>query len=161
MEREEAFLEGSSKREDTGRLIHIVSHQLKRTIFLSSHQDSGLTSMQNRILNFILLHTLEKPLYQKDIEKEFNIRKSTATEILKLMEKKGYIRRESVPYDARLKKLVLTDTGRELHEKTKDMIDILEEQTIEGIAKEDLDTFYRVIDQLKSNVKNMLGETSC
>ena len=30
-----------------------------------------------------------------------------------------------------------------------------------GIAKEDLDTFYRVIDQLKSNVKNMLGETSC
>ena len=53
------------------------------------------------------------------------------------MEKKGYIRRESVPYDARLKKLVLTDTGRELHEKTKDMIDILEEQTIEGIAKED------------------------
>lgn len=83
------------------------------------------------------------------------------TNILKLMEKKGYIRRESVPYDARLKKLVLTDTGRELHEKTKDMIDILEEQTIEGIAKEDLDTFYRVIDQLKSNVKNMLGETSC
>ena len=77
------------------------------------------------------------------------------------MEKKGYIRRESVPYDARLKKLVLTDTGRELHEKTKDMIDILEEQTIEGIAKEDLDTFYRVIDQLKSNVKNMSGETSC
>ena len=83
------------------------------------------------------------------------------TNILKIMEKKGYIRRESVPYDARLKKLVLTDTGRELHEKTKDMIDILEEQTIEGIAKEDLDTFYRVIDQLKSNVKNMLGETSC
>ena len=77
------------------------------------------------------------------------------------MEKKGYIRRESVPYDARLKKLVLTDTGRELHEKTKDMIDILEEPPIEGIAKEDLDTFYRVIDQLKSNVKNMLGETSC
>ena len=41
------------------------------------------------------------------------------------------------------------------------MIDILEEQTIEGIPKEDLETFYRVIDQLKSNVKNMLGETSC
>ena len=90
MEREEAFLEGL-KAEDTGRLIHIVSHQLKRTIFLSSHQDSGLTSMQNRILNFILLHTLEKPLYQKDIEKEFNIRKSTATEILKLMEKNRFI----------------------------------------------------------------------
>ena len=92
---------------------------------------------------------------------EFKICRSTVTNILKLMEKKGYIRRESVPYDARLKKLVLTDTGRELHEKTKDMIDMLEEQTVEGISKEDLDTFYRVIDQVKNNVKNMLGETSC
>ena len=56
---------------------------------------------------------------------------------------------------------MLTDTGRELHEKTKDMIDMLEEQTVGGISKEDLDTFYRVIDQVKNNVKNMLGETSC
>ena len=100
-------------------------------------------------------------IFQKDIEAEFKICRSTVTNILKLMEKKGYIKRESVPYDARLKKLVLTDTGRELHEKTKDMIDMLEEQTVAGISKEDLDTFYRVIDQVKNNVKNMLGETSC
>ena len=114
-----------------------------------------LTAMHGWILGYLCRNE------EKDIEAEFKICRSTVTNILKLMEKKGYIRRESVPYDARLKKLVLTDTGRELHEKTKDMIDILEEQTIERIAKEDLDTFYRVIDQLKSNVKNMLGETSC
>ena len=110
-----------------------------------------LTAMHGWILGY-LCRNEDKDIFQKDIEAEFKICRSTVTNILKLMEKKGYIRRESVPYDARLKKLVLTDTGRELHEKTKDMIDIL---------KEDLDTFYRVIDQLKSNVKNMLGETSC
>lgn len=128
-----------------------------------SRQRAGvdeLTAMHGWILGY-LCRNEDKDIFQKDIEAEFKICRSTVTNILKLMEKKGYIRRESVPYDARLKKLVLTDTGRELHEKTKDMIDILEEQTIEGIAKEDLDTFYRVIDQLKSNVKNMLGETSC
>lgn len=119
-----------------------------------------LTAMHGWILGY-LCRNEDKDIFQKDIEAEFKICRSTVTNILKLMEKKDYIRRESVPYDARLKKLVLTDTGRELHEKTKDMIDILEEQTIERIAKEDLDTFYRVIDQLKSNVKNMLGETSC
>ena len=116
--------------------------------------------MHGWILGY-LCRNEDKDIFQKDIEAEFKICRSTVTNVLKLMEKKGYIRRESVPYGARRKKLVLTDTGRELHEKTKDMIDILEEQTIEGIAKEDLDTFYRVIDQLKSNVKNMLGETSC
>ena len=109
----------------------------------------------------IELNILNSLIGSKDIEAEFKICRSTVTNILKLMEKKGYIKRESVPYDARLKKLVLTDTGRELHEKTKDMIDMLEEQTVAGISKEDLDTFYRVIDQVKNNVKNMLGETSC
>ena len=50
----------------------------------------------------------EKEIFQKDIEKEFSIRRSTASNILKLMEKNGLIERISVPYDARLKKLTLT-----------------------------------------------------
>lgn len=119
-----------------------------------------LTAMHGWILDY-LCRNEHKDIFQKDIEAEFKICRSTVTNILKLMEKKGYIKRESAPYDARLKKLVLTDTGRELHEKTKDMINMLEEQTVAGISKEDLDTFYRVIDQVKNNVKNMLGETSC
>ena len=144
-----------------GRLIHILSHTMKRHNPAEVMENDDLTTMQKHVLKFILLETMHRDLYQKDIEEEFKICRSTVTNILKLMEKKGYIRRESVPYDARLKKLVLTDTGRELHEKTKDMIDMLEEQTVGGISKEDLDTFYRVIDQVKNNVKNMLGETSC
>ena len=47
-------------------------------------------------------------MYQKDIEEEFRIRKSTVTGILKLLEKNGFIRRESVPQDARLKRIVPT-----------------------------------------------------
>ena len=97
-----------------------------------------LTAMHGWILGY-LCRNEHKDIFQKDIEAEFKICRSTVTNILKLMEKKGYIKRESVPYDARLKKLVLTDTGRELHEKTKDMIDMLEEQTVAGISKEDLE----------------------
>ena len=152
MEREEAFLEGSSKREDTGRLIHIVSHQLKRTIFLSSHQDSGLTSMQNRILNFILLHTLEKPLYQKDIEKEFNIRKSTATEILKLMEKNGFICRECSPKDARLKEIIPTKKALAMRQNVMENIRVTEAKLRQGVSEEDYDTFMRVLKKMSDNL---------
>ena len=147
-----------SLTKSAARYVSKLSNKIRRKLDGFSCRDS-FSGSQGRTLHFLLAQT--EDIFQKDIEAEFKICRSTVTNILKLMEKKGYIRRESVPYDARLKKLVLTDTGRELHEKTKDMIDILEEQTIEGIAKEDLDTFYRVIDQLKSNVKNMLGETSC
>ena len=40
------------------------------------------------------------------------------TNILQLMERKGYIQRQSVPQDARLKQLVLTEEGIQRHEKT-------------------------------------------
>ena len=83
-----------SHQEDAGRLINILSHQLKRKITLSSEKRCGLTNMQNRVLHFILLRALEAPVYQKDIEKEFDIRKSTATEILKLMEKMDFLRKK-------------------------------------------------------------------
>ncbi len=36
-----------------------------------------------------------KEIFQKDIEAEFNIRRSTATGILKLMEKNGFINRQT------------------------------------------------------------------
>ena len=150
------------KKRKIGHELRTLDNKMSRNLMAAARERGvdELTAMHGWILGY-LCRNEDKDIFQKDIEAEFKICRSTVTNILKLMEKKGYIRRESVPYDARLKKLVLTDTGRELHEKTKDMIDILEEQTIEGIAKEDLDTFYRVIDQLKSNVKNMLGETSC
>ena len=36
-------------------------------------------------------------MFQRDIEREFSITRSTVTNILQLMERKGYIERRSVP----------------------------------------------------------------
>ena len=46
-------------------------------------------------------------IYQKDIEKEFGLRPSTATEVLKALEKKELICRVSEKQDARLKRIEL------------------------------------------------------
>jgi len=54
-------------------------------------ENDDLTTMQKHVLKFILLETMHRDLYQKDIEEEFQIRKPTVTGILKLMEKNGYI----------------------------------------------------------------------
>ena len=79
-----------------GKLIHMLSHEMKRNQPIDKVIKADLTIMQKHILKFILLETMHKDLYQKDIEEEFQIRKSTVTGILKLMEKHGYIYRESV-----------------------------------------------------------------
>ena len=99
-----------------GRLIGILSHQMARnrnnpSIVMESDE---LTAMQKHVLKFILLETLHRDLYQKDIEEEFQIRKSTATGILQLMEKKGFIYRECAKQDGRLKRIVPTDKAKDI-----------------------------------------------
>ena len=57
----------------------------------------------------------DRDIFQKDFEEKFSIRRSTASNMLKLMEKDGYIKRVSVENDARLKKIVLTDKAVKIH----------------------------------------------
>ena len=75
------------------------------------------TPMHGWIIEYLYRHR-DEPVFQRDIEREFSITRSTVTNILQLMERKGYIQRLSVPQDARLKQLVLTEEGIRLHEKT-------------------------------------------
>ncbi|MCI5649976.1 MAG: MarR family winged helix-turn-helix transcriptional regulator [Fusicatenibacter sp.] len=150
------------KKRTVGHSVRTLDNMMFRS-FASCVREHGLdelTTMHGWILGFLSCNE-GRDIFQKDIESEFQIGRSTVTNIVKLMEKKGYIRREAVPYDARLKKLVLTDTGRALHEATIQLIDELEGKTTAGIEKEDLETFFTVIEKLKENVKTNLGETTC
>ena len=54
-----------------------------------------------------------------NLENEFQVNRSTITKIVQVMERKGYIRRETVPQDGRLKQLVLTELGRGLYERLR------------------------------------------
>ena len=56
-----------------GRLIQVLSHQMKRKNYvISMINDDGLTTMQKHVLKFLLLETLHKVVYQKDIEEEIH-----------------------------------------------------------------------------------------
>ena len=93
---------------DVGRLINTLSHQLKRQMCVQEEEDSLTTNMQRLVLHYILFQSLQRDIYQKDVEKEFQIRRSTATGTLQILEKNGFITREPVKQDARLKKLMPT-----------------------------------------------------
>ena len=85
--------------------------------FHRENEVEDVTPMHEWILSYLFWHR-DEPVYQRDIEREFSITRSTVTNILQLMERKGYIERRSVPQDARLKQLVLTEEGIRFHENT-------------------------------------------
>lgn len=136
-----------------GRLLHILSHSMRRHNPTRAMEDAGLTNIQKHVLKFILLETMHRELYQKDIEEEFQIRKSTATGILKLMEKNGYIYRESSREDARLKRIVPTEKALSLRQAILQSIKEDEISMLRGISHEEVELCKQVLWQMYVNRK--------
>ena len=77
----------------------------------------GLTGTQMLIIEYLASFAQNKSIYQKDIEHEFNIRKSTATNVLRLMEEKDLITKKVDQHDTRLKAIILTEKAVKLRPK--------------------------------------------
>lgn len=133
-----------------GGEVHRVSHLFKRV--LDDGMPPEMTGVQGHIIGF-LCHNADRELFQRDIEAAFGIRRSTATGILQLMEKNGFLRREPVDYDARLKKLVLTPKALALNESVVARIRAVEAQAVRGVDPRQLEVFYSVLDQVRGNLE--------
>lgn len=89
-------------------------------------------------------------VFQRDVEKQFSMRRSTASSILALMEKNGLIERQSVSCDARLKKIVLTDKANEYIALFED-----EGKTLEGILSQGFNSGeLAVLDEMLKRLAN-------
>lgn len=137
--------------KDTIGLIHAISHKLRRRMTLTGGA-CELTEVQRRVLHFILLVTIDHDVYQKDIEAKFHIRRSTATGILQLMEKRGLICRESVAHDARLKKILPTERSLALREEVLENIHELEAVLAAGIDPGDFAICLSVLRKMNENL---------
>lgn len=138
--------------KDVGRMISIVSNQIKRQ-FDDTDLRGSLTGMQGRFLHFILAQSCDRDIFQKDLEEEFNLRRSTATGILQLMEKNELLFRNSVDYDARLKKIVVTQKGKQMKAQVLESIRVLEGKIKRGISDDDLKTFFCVMEKMSKNLE--------
>lgn len=96
---------------DVAHLIKVASNEISRDINTFAHK-YDLTGTQVQIIHFVA--HCKNDTYQKDIEENFNIRRPTATNILKTMEKTDLLSRVPVKNDSRLKTIVLSDKSKEL-----------------------------------------------
>lgn len=95
----------------------------------------------------------DRDIFQKDFEEKFSIRRSTASNILKLMEKNGFITRQSIESDARLKKIVLTEKAVQLHNCIAEDIKRREKRLRKGLTDEELNAFFSVMQKIKANME--------
>ena len=141
-------------KKHIGYAVNSLSRRISRVMdsIPAIKENKNLTGIQIWVLNF-LFRSAGQDVYQRDMEREFNIRRSTATELLKTMERGGLIRREPVSFDARLKKIVLTDYAEEIRKQLQAQIRKTEELMTEGFSDEELETFFSFVERFKNNLK--------
>ena len=125
------------REEKIGFEIRRLDHMLGRN--MQAHVRAAgideVTLMHGWIIRYLYTNQ-DKDVFQKDIEQYFSIGRSTVTNIIQLMERKGYIARESVEHDARLKKVVLTEKGIRNQEMLEDLVESLDTRLVDGITDE-------------------------
>lgn len=147
------------KTRAIGPEIHMLDHMI--TKILACHVRAAgideITLMHGWIMRY-LYENRESDIFQKDIEKTFSIGRSTVTGIIQILEKKGYVKREFVEHDARLKKVMLTGKGKESHESMELLIKKMDGMLEEGISGDELETFFKVTEKIRENLEKQKSE---
>ena len=156
--------DGPCKEMWTGKHIGHEIHTLDMIIgrLVNAYQSkvdekAGINRMQGWIIGYLYRHS-DEDVFQKDLEAEFQMARSTASGILQAMEKKNLITRESISRDARLKRLVLTPKGMEFQLEIIENFNRIQEVLGEKIPQEKLDVFLEVADQIRENAIRACGQ---
>ncbi len=120
--------------------------------------DAHLTGIQGMVLGYICRHyDRGDEVYQRDLEAKFDFRRSTATKILQLLEKSGYIIREVSSSDARLKRIILTPKAIEFGNRMKSEIDSVEHGIDSLLTDDEREVFFKLSDKIKAALTDTDG----
>ena len=137
-----------------GRELHRLDNSIRRYLCQHSHSfktKEEVTGTNIRIIRFLRNNT-HRDIYQKDVEKEFGITRSTASRVLVLMEEKGLLTRSGVDHDARLKKLTLTEKSIRMGDMMHQIGEQTDAQLLDGFSDEEKEQLFGFIDRMVENM---------
>ena len=114
-----------------------------------------MTGSGGWIISYIA-ENYNRDVFQRDLEKEFDITRSTASKNVDLLVENGFIEREPVDYDARLKKLVLTEKAKDVFKIMRNDRADLETQMLKGFSDEEKKQLRVFLKRLSANLE--IGE---
>ncbi len=116
----------------------------------------NITMLHMEILSYLLDHQ-SQPVFQKEIEGEIEIGKSTLSEVINVMEKKDLLKRIPLKTDGRYRELILTETGKKIATLFEEEVEKFNEKLCAGISDEELKICINIIERMTENVKNIRG----
>lgn len=132
-------------------LAHAMKNKIDKDL-----EPYDLTDSQGRLLGDIS-DMINKgiDINRKALENSMHLSGPSITSLLQGLEKKRFILRESSNEDARAKKIVLTDEGKDLIQFSEEVMNSIEEKIVDNMTDDEQETFKRL---LKIACENMLGK---
>jgi len=111
---------------------------------------------QGQVLRIVTCRAEEgKETLIKDIEQELDISKSVASNLMKRMERNGFIQLETSQRDKRAKYIRLTAQSQENMRKIRDFFDEMDRRLLEGISEQELLIFSQVLTKFYQNIESL------
>jgi len=102
---------------------------------------------------FILINIYrDEGICQHRLCEEYNLDKSGVGRILKKLENKDLIIRESDPDDKRKKLIYLTEKAKDMKAEFKELLKEIEEQMRKGLTQEEINTVRKVLKKIYKNL---------
>lgn len=141
--------------------MRVIHNQIKDIITKSVPKSdvAPQSQLQGGILGYLFHHT-DQPVYQKDIEKEFQISRATATNTLQVMEKNGLILRKSQDKDARLKRITMTEEAAANHARVEAHMQMMDDRMLRGLTDSEIKDLNRYLGVIMNNLEELRKEYS-
>lgn len=140
--------------QETFHYLLMSDHLMIQKTLISSVKDTGLTSGQPKVLDYLLRHD---GAIQKEIAIFCHIEPASLTAILNGMENKGYIKRKTADSNRRSLHVYLTESGKKYADRLNLEFARIESQALEGFTpaeKQQLqDLLSRVYDNMVTTYK--------
>lgn len=107
-------------------------------------KDFDMTGMQMSFIDF-LSRQGDREVFQRDLEAEFDIQRSTTTVLLQRMEKRGLLYRQSSKVDARQKSVFLTEKARNLETEINGYMKQRQDVLEDNFTTEEVATFEKIL----------------
>ncbi|QNQ82629.1 MarR family transcriptional regulator [Lactobacillus sp. PV037] len=139
------------KFEKTNRLFRLYMRNTQR-IYNAYGSKLHLTSQQARSIAYI---NRNPGLIQRELGEKFHVRNASVTNMLKNLERDGFIERKKDKDSARIKRIYLTDKGKNYAQEIESAFTKINDQFLKQIDEHDLDMLNEAMTHLIDDLEKM------
>jgi len=140
-------------KKSLGKHFSLI-HRYKHILVKNQFEDCGFGTGQYM---FLLRISENEGLSQKELSQLLHIDKGTTTKAVKKLEEGGFVTTQCCCHDKRQHELYLTDSGRAILPKLREITDNFYEILCKGLSEEEMACFHNTLLTMEKNLCNAVG----